>query len=308
MLKVSVIIPTYKRPELLEQCLQSLFTQKQLPDEIILVITKDDYLTVLTVKKFKENHNSGEIINQVLIDKQDIVYAENQGLKCAKGEIVCFIDDDALASDNWISGIVKHYQDDHNVGGVGGPVIPFINGEAIIEYTQIFSRMNWYGRRNTNTSKVPFNLQEVDFIQGANMSFRRSLVKSFDENLLPYWRRFEDDACLFIKEAGYKIISDPSLRVLHIETAENKQSQRDMIPQRIIGLHHNSIYIKLKHIKGVKKIACIIYEFAWGDDTAPGFMPLIIYGIKYGKSKKIKELLYALIGKIRGVHTYLKVI
>jgi GT2 family glycosyltransferase len=192
------------------------------------------------------------------------------------------------------------------LGGVGGPVIPYVDGKPILEYTDIFAQMSWYGRRITNSMKIPKKILEVDFLRGANMSFRRSAIDIFDENLLSYWRRFEDDACFSVKAKGYKIICDPSLGVLHNQAIENGKQFVDLTPLTIVGFHHNSIYIKLKHLKGIRRAVCLLYEFIWGDETTPGCLQILLYGIKHLQFSKFRELWYALAGKLKGIQTYLK--
>ena len=303
-MKVSVVIPTYKRSSYLKKCLDSLLEQERPPEEIIVVTVKDDHESLQTLSMYEENREKMIHIKHISIDKPNIVVAENQGIKVATGDIVCFIDDDAVAAKNWVREIVKHYQRDSKTGGVGGPVIPVIQGKPIIEYTNVFSKMTWYGKRITNSRKIPTRLQEVDILGGCNMSFRRDLIDPIDENLLPYWRRFEDDMCLSIKEKGYKILCDPNIKVFHHEASRGLPI--DTTPETIIGVHHNSIYVKLKHIKGLKKLICILYESIWGDNTNPGIIPFLYCALKYGDKYKLYECMYAVIGKIKGIWTYIK--
>ena len=306
-MKVSVLVPTFKRAAYLEKCLISLFNQKRLPDEIISITVRGDTDTHNLIERFRQEGIKGEIIKEVLIDKANIVYAENQGLASAVGDIICFIDDDATAFDDWIERILKHYEADSSIGGVGGPVIPFVSGAPVIEYTKIFGQINWWGRRITNTRKVPVSLQEVDMLRGCNMSFRRALLKKFDENLLPYWRRFEDDACLSVKAQGYKIISDPQVLVLHFEFPVLNNQRIDNTKETIIGLNHNSIYVKLKHFKSLRKICAVIYEFILGDETTPGLLALIIYAVLRLDLHKLYIFYFAFLGKIMGIWTYFKI-
>ena len=245
-------------------------------------------------------------IKLIEITGLSIVYAENQGLKAASGDIVCFLDDDAVAPENWVADIMRHYERDYSIGGVGGPVIKVINNNQVISAAS--SKMTWFGKRITNTTKLPAGVHEVDLLQGSNMSFRRDLLTGFDEHLLPYWRRFEDDVCLSVKERGYKIIYDSALMVHHFEAAIQEGARIDKTPETIIGFHHNSIYVKLKHLRGFSKIIAVLYEFVWGDITTPGFFQILGYGIKHRAWHSFSELAYAMIGKARGIITYLYVI
>lgn len=304
-MQASVIIPTYKRPEYLGKCLKSLLAQSVLPEEIIVVRHSDDADTAALMAVIRKNHQRGNLIKDILVSKLDIVCSENQGLELAKGDIVCFIDDDAVACENWIELIIRHYQADFHIGGVGGPVLPYVDSEPLLEYTDEFAKITWLGRRVTNSTKIPYHCSEVHMLRGANMSFRRSLFGTFDENLLPYWRRFEDDVCFAIRNKGYKIIADPEVRVFHYEVPVKDLKSRDDSPLRIIGLHHNSVYVKLKHFKGIRKICSLTYDFLWGDDTAPGALAFCIQAVKRLNINMLRLLLYAMIGKTKGVLTYM---
>lgn len=305
-MKTSVIIPTFARPALLEKCLLSLFGQTQLPDECILVTIENDTETKDAIKRVAQANGQDARIKIITVTERNIVRAENEGLKAAHGEIVCFIDDDATAPDNWIKDIVSHFAADPLIGGVGGPVINMVNNKPLIEYTNVFARVTWFGKRITNSTKIPQKALYTDLLRGANMSFRRKLLTGFDENLLPYWRRFEDDACYYIRKLGYRLLCDPRLAVLHAEKKSPYDTQVDRTPETIIGLHHNSTYVTLKHCRGIYKIVAFLFEFVWGDDTSPGLVPLFAMAIKYRERTSLTTLRYALAGKLRGVWTYTK--
>jgi GT2 family glycosyltransferase len=308
MTKTSVIIPTYKRPARLKKCVESLLAQSKMPDEIIIVARPDDAAARKIFEECRTKAGGLLSIKFTEVTELGIICAENHGLKAVTGDIVCFLDDDAVAPVNWIDGILGHYDRDPSVGAVGGPVVAVINGNPVIEYTDTFSRMTWFGKRITNSAMIPVCVQEVDLLRGANMSFRRGLLTAFDERLLPYWRRFEDDVCLAVKEKGYRIICDPKLMVSHYGAETHAETGMDKTPETIIGLHHNSIYIKLKHIRGLRKIAAFFYEFVWGDVTSPGFCQIFGYGVKHRSRRSFSELGYAMIGKVKGAVTYFRFI
>ena len=300
-MRLSVIIATYQRREFLAACLDSLSRQSRVPDEVIVVTVASDSASRNFLGEYMRAH---AMVREAVTGRPDIVAAENAGLKEASGDIVCFIDDDAVAPVTWVEMIARRYDDDPSLGGVGGPVIPVVGGKPVIEATAVFARMNWYGKRVSNSSKVPLAVQEVDFLRGANMSFRKELVRGFDTRLLPYWRRFEDDVCLSIKEQGFRIICDPALQVLHFQAPEGRELV-DKSRETAIGLHHNSLYVKLKHTKGgARKLACALFEFTWGDETTPGCLQIIWHGLAHGKMGCFRETGLAFKGKIRGIKTY----
>lgn len=104
-MKVSVIIPTYKRSDYLIRAINSVLNQSYKKIEIIVVddngvgIQQENTINLLkqfpTVKLITYNKNNGAC------------YARNKGVKNATGEIIMFLDDDDYYLSNKIAKQVK---------------------------------------------------------------------------------------------------------------------------------------------------------------------------------------------------------
>lgn len=174
MTKVSVIIPTFKREAYLEKCLESLMKQKREVDEIIVVGVEDDDQRSQVVRRIMGNYPASKArILELTIKEPNIVCAENHGLKFAQGEVVCFIDDDAIAREDWLYRILEHYDANPAIGAVGGPVIPLTGSGPVEEHCEHYSSLTWYGKKNSCSEKIPPETEEVPFLRGANMSFKK---------------------------------------------------------------------------------------------------------------------------------------
>lgn len=101
MIRLSVIIPTFKRGELLTQCLKSIEESISKDDEIIVV---NDYpeVPVNSILAQKE-------INFRILDnpKKGVASARNFGAKHAKGKYLLFIDDDMIINKHAIEECYK---------------------------------------------------------------------------------------------------------------------------------------------------------------------------------------------------------
>ena len=126
---VSVIIVAYKINQLLLDCLYSLFYQTEKKFEIIVV---DNGGNVSIQEKIKT-------LNILYINNpQNLILSEgrNIGVHFSKGEIVAFLDDDALASDNYISSIIEAFTT-YKIIALRGKVLPKtknINNVSISHY------------------------------------------------------------------------------------------------------------------------------------------------------------------------------
>src|SRR5687767_3849016 len=94
-LRTSVLIPSYRRPGALENCLTSLAEQETPPDEVIVVWQADDAPTREVAERLAA---SVPYTLRVLHSTEaGVVPAENLALEAASGEIILLIDDDAVA-------------------------------------------------------------------------------------------------------------------------------------------------------------------------------------------------------------------
>lgn len=86
---VSIIVPTYQRPNLLKRCLNSLTNQTYPNLEIIVVNNSPSQ----SLKKIISSINNNQI-KLLKEPKQGSAHARNKGLSQTKGSYICFCDDD----------------------------------------------------------------------------------------------------------------------------------------------------------------------------------------------------------------------
>jgi glucosyl-dolichyl phosphate glucuronosyltransferase len=162
---VSVVISTYTRKRLhdVQQCISSLKDQTFQPMEIILVLDPIGDLV-----SFYRSHIP-EFVKIVVSEHVGLSSARNVGAAIAMGEIVAFIDDDAIAREDWLESLVNNYHES-DVVGVGGLT------KAVWEDTRPFwfpEELDWivgcsYEGQPTLKSTIRNPI-------GCNMSFRQSV-------------------------------------------------------------------------------------------------------------------------------------
>ena len=97
----SVVVPTLNRADSLRSAIESLLSQDtSLPYEIIVVDNDSSDRTRDVVESFmKKAHGR---LRYVFEGVPGLSVARNAGIAAANGEVVAFIDDDAMASPDWL--------------------------------------------------------------------------------------------------------------------------------------------------------------------------------------------------------------
>jgi glycosyltransferase involved in cell wall biosynthesis len=158
---VSVVISTHsrERSSSVLECIESLRKQTLKTTEIVLVVESNDL-----ARYYRSNIHDIEI---VLTAKRGLSNARNAGVMKASGDIVAFIDDDAVADQEWLERLVKNYEDT-DVLSVGGLVRPVWE----------CGRPSWFPEEldwvvGCSYKGLPEHRSYIRNLLGCNMSFRK---------------------------------------------------------------------------------------------------------------------------------------
>ncbi|HEX2959051.1 MAG TPA: polysaccharide deacetylase family protein [Chitinispirillaceae bacterium] len=142
----TVVIPAYNEEISIGECLKSLKNQDYTGQyEIVVIDNASSDATSSIAKRF-----SSKVIYE---EKRGYNFAIKRGFDEAEGEIIACTDADSIVPRNWLSKLVKHFEDP-DVVGCGG-VFRFADGPLWLKLVGEFGRCNYH-------------------IAGANMAVRRS--------------------------------------------------------------------------------------------------------------------------------------
>jgi GT2 family glycosyltransferase len=116
---VTVVIPTYERPQALGRCLTSLSAQDYPHDRFEVIVVNDGGATSLA--EVVDAHRKQVDVALVAVPHGGPAAARNRGAAAGRGEILAFIDDDCTADGRWISMIVAALCE-HPPAAIGGQV------------------------------------------------------------------------------------------------------------------------------------------------------------------------------------------
>ncbi|HEY9727961.1 MAG TPA: glycosyltransferase [Chroococcales cyanobacterium] len=228
MIRVSVVVPTFKRPELLSRCLTAL-SQQDFDPTAYEVIIVDDAAGIET-KRLVENWLSAQILVNVDQEKKyrsvwenssvtsaptslapssfpvfryvpvtgthGPAAARNVGWRAACGEIIAFTDDDCIPDRNWLKAGVSAFADEV-VGVWGRTIVPIPDTPTDYEL---------------NAARLGLG----EFVT-ANCFYRRDAIASiggFDERFTAAWRE-DSDVFFTLLERGSQFVHAPDAIVVH---------------------------------------------------------------------------------------------
>jgi glycosyltransferase involved in cell wall biosynthesis len=198
-MRVSVVVPTFRRPDMLERCLNALLAQNFPPDDYEVLIVDDAAcdLTRQQVERFAAQW-AGHTIRYIAV--ADSVHgpaaARNLGWRAASGTIIAFTDDDCIPDPDWLRAGVTAFSG--SIAGVSGRiVVPLEPDPTDYEY---------------NAS----HLAQSEFVT-ANCFYSRdflSAVGGFDERFTAPWRE-DSDLFFTLIERGAGYAFEPDALVVH---------------------------------------------------------------------------------------------
>ena len=162
---VSVVIPTYNRPDMLINLLKSLEGQTFKNFEVIVIVDGDDK-TANIVKNYKKN--CPYPLEVEVISNSGCNAARNKGISLAKFNIIAFTDDDCIPDNDWLKNGIKYFENS-NVVGIEGVI---------------------YSSEKSNVfHNAPQILKPSSFVHGrtANMFYRKNILEKvggFDERFM----------------------------------------------------------------------------------------------------------------------------
>lgn len=214
--EVSIIIPVYNKFTYTFNCLKSL--ENQLTDSITFeVIVVDDNSTDET-----QEYLSCSSTIKLIVNDQNLgfILSCNRGASIAKGEFLCFLNNDTQVLPGWLENLVEVIKQNHQAGAVGSKLI-YADGrlqEAGGIIWQDATGYN-YGRLDSPNEPEYNYLRQVDYCSGASLLVKKELFKKVDgfcEDFIPAY--YEDtDLCFKIRQLGYKVLYQPKSSLIHYE-------------------------------------------------------------------------------------------
>lgn len=213
---LSVAICTHNGARYLERVLGALESQTcdRAALEIVVVDNASQDATAAICAVASAEGRIDTLVNEAVLG---LSHARNTAVHHAKGQVLAFLDDDAIPDSHWAEHLLAAF-DDETVGVAGGEVA-LVYDEGRPEWMTDALEL-YLSRVNLGDTARDVNLP-AEWIAGANIAFRRSLL---DENVFAsaLGRRGrsllsgeETEICLRLRDLGWRVVWVPNAVVAH---------------------------------------------------------------------------------------------
>jgi glycosyltransferase involved in cell wall biosynthesis len=212
----SVVIAVRNEQRYIRQCIKGVFSQDiQEKYEVFVVDGMSTDGTYELLKELQKKYSFHLLRNE----KINAAAGRNRGIKESSGELIAFVDGDAIPDKEWLTSI-KTVFDRHaeRVAGVGGPdLLPKDSSEKEqcigLVMTSPLARG---GRINPSTQHtLSSDEQSVGHIPTCNLCLRKKVLEEmngFDESFV---KGQDLELNHRIKKAGYRLLYSPKVTVVH---------------------------------------------------------------------------------------------
>ncbi|HEM8508952.1 TPA: glycosyltransferase [Burkholderia cepacia] len=210
-LRFSVVINTYNRAATLRNTLASMAYIRHPSFEVIVVNGPSTDETESVIAEYADVYKVGNC------PEANLSKSRNVGIAMASGDIVCFIDDDAVPEPDWLDQLEKGYADP-KVAAVGG----YIRNHTGVEFQCKVTACDRFGDGQSFESVEDANpdigvtAKRYLALTGTNSSFRRKVlveIGGFDEEYAYFLD--ETDVIVRMIDCGYEVKYTPDAEIHH---------------------------------------------------------------------------------------------
>ncbi|WP_135467378.1 glycosyltransferase [Crenalkalicoccus roseus] len=209
--RISVVINTCDRAAHLREALRGLRTLRYPAFEVVVVNGPSTDETAAVLEEWAPG------IKRADCPELNLSVSRNIGIAAAAGEIVAFLDDDAVPHPDWLARLAEHYRDPR-IGAVGG----FTVDNTGLRWQARKTVCDRYGNAHhvsDHFDERPLNRPGTPFypsLLGTNSSFRMAALRQvggFDHAFA--YLLDETDLCLRLVDAGWHVVYEPEALVYH---------------------------------------------------------------------------------------------
>jgi GT2 family glycosyltransferase len=263
-LTVSVVVATYLRADQLRACLEGLRLQERPADDIVVVRRRED----LDAASVVIDH--ADLVREVTVDLPGVVAALRAGAAVAVGDVVAFIDDDAVPRPAWLRYLLAPYSEP-SVHAVGGRDIVHENGRVVGGTKRRVGLLSGIGRLTGNHHLGVGWPRDVHVLKGCNSSYRREAL-ALPRGLRGRGAQVANDMATSLRVAtgGARVVYEPRALVDHYPGPRFDEDGRHSRSSRaILDAAYNQTYV-ISSLRPDLRRRRLAFSLTVGDRSSPG--------------------------------------
>jgi glycosyltransferase involved in cell wall biosynthesis len=172
---ISVVVCSYNREKYIADAIESLVIQTLSAElyEVLIIDNNSKDRTAQIALEWIEIHKDTHQILYFKETNQGLCFARNRGIQEARGQFICYMDDDGIADPNFLEVQYNFLKENPDVIGLGGKIIPrYVHGkpawiDGILE--GLVSKVD-HGNNN-------FQYSGRKYPVGCNMTYRKDVLE-----------------------------------------------------------------------------------------------------------------------------------
>ena len=244
---VSIVVVSRGRPEALKLCLTSLSQLHYARFEVIVVADPAGLSAVQSLPFVGS-------IKQVPFDDPNISAARNLGIEAAGGDVVAYIDDDAVAEPTWLTHLIDPFAK-ADIACSGG----YVRGRNGISFQWTAQTVDGTGQttpvemQGTHPKVLRGTPEKAIKTEGTNMAIRRDILVELG-GLDTAFRYFHDETDLNMRlaEKGYATAIVPLAQVLHGYLGNSSRTEA-RVPTDLHQIGASWAVFLRKHVPSVQR-------------------------------------------------------
>lgn len=242
--KVSILIPSKDKAQVLRKCLKSIFEKTSYPNFEVVLIDNDsvEKSTFSLIDSFKNKYPK-QFIHHKYSEPFNFAQMNNYGVQQCSGDYIIFLNNDTeIISEDWIQSMMEYAQRD-SVGAVGAKLF-YPDGK--IQHAGMVIGLEYGG--NTFVGEEGYasgyqnylnQIRNYSSVTAACMMIRKELFLDFggfDESFAIEYN--DTDLCLRVKEKGYNNVYLPHVTLYHYESLSRGYSH---LSKKALKVHHREM-------------------------------------------------------------------
>jgi GT2 family glycosyltransferase len=217
---ISVVIPTFRRPDALHATLEALTSVEHGAADVEVVVVDDG--ADASTERVARAHDGGAInVRYASQTRKGAAAARNHGARIAEGELLIYCDDDVIVEPDHLYRHLAARQDhdDPLVNGVSGLLADTHASFRATAFGRLRLQLEHGYEQEADGRALGNDRFEAPFLSARNLAVRRGLfweLGGFDDSF-PYAGAEDQDLSLRARHAGCLLIRDHSIRIAHNE-------------------------------------------------------------------------------------------